>query len=365
MNIVALKQELFTDLKDPMTFIEHKKMNTTSDPVRAKQFGTTTYFYAENGDEWRVNTDECRVMVSSINTFSEQHQKLVVSCSESWTSNIREKLEAAAKLAFTSDEIKKREGETFEAFWEKCKVPNTLSIETYAFSRRGKRHIYIPMFFGKKEITGQYQLEVGDVVNLSIRWHLCQTIDGDRIYTGYRPMFSGGIEMIRKAGLPDPIRNPWSWSRVQFETLTVDMYNCLTVRIPCMEIENVQGANVRVKVSDDFDSCMQNFHEMAGATPWNHCITIHGLDSSAVGARLMATIVPAKNNEHVEWTTLKHRIIQMHPTKTAATTVRAGLQSHEETVVGKRHADNTDTLNSEKTKRQCTSNGTNVHKTMK
>lgn len=348
MNIVELKCALFTDLKDPIAFLSHKKMTSTASPTYAKRYGGTTYFYAGE-EEWRTTLPECRVQIGKVNAFSDSEHTLSVSCPDKWTKNMTDQLKVAARLAFDSDQVQKPNDTTdFETFWKSCRVPQMLTIETFAYTKRGRRQIYIPVFYKDEEITGRYRPEVGDIVSATVRWHLCQSMDNGELCSGFRPMVAGGIQIVARAGIPPPIKRPWAWDDVNFNELSVPMYHSMTVKVPCMRIEGVQGNTVKCAVPDEFAAVMHDFHELAGVAPWSGQISLHSALKACSGARLLATIVPIRNNAHIEWTAVKHRILPNQPTTTAAMAVANKAKAGE-----KRRGDNTDTSCSVQTKRQC------------
>lgn len=370
MNIIDLKNVLFTELKEPLGFLKHKNLSSTGAPTEAKQFGGTTYFY-NNGTEWREEMPECRVMIGEVNKFTKEQHQLELSCPQKWSKSMVEKLKNAAQIAFESGQVLIPDGcEGFEGFWEHCNVPKLIRVETYAYTRRGRRQLFVPIFFGKTELTGTQHLNVGDVVQATIRWHLCQTKDDNRLYTGFRPMFSGGIRLVRRDGLPPPIRSPWSWNSVDFTTLSVPMFNSLCVKVPCMTILSQSGNTLQVQPPHDFESALNDFHEMAGVDTWDHAITIRSAAPARAGARLLATIVPTINNKRVEWMAVKHRILPNRPNTTAVKVVAEAVVEAEAKNEGgagkaavKRGADSMDMSCTAKTKRQCSSSDKNVHKT--
>ena len=370
MNIPQLKCILFSDLKEPMAYLTHRQMTSTGPANTAKRFGGTIYFYA-GGEEWRVETPECLVHKTNINRFSDEQQQLVLKCPQKWSQNMREKLRDATRVAFDSEQVRKPEGcDTFEQFWEHCRVPDLLSVETYAFSRRGRKPIFVPVFHAGQELTGVHCPDEGDTVKVCVRWTLCQSMDGERLHSGFRPIFAGGISIIRRAGLPSPIRTPWSWSQVDFTTLTIPMYNCVCVRM-CAKIVSLDGSRIRVQPSDEFEAAMRAFHTKAAVEPWDHVVTLHSAGNVRAGGKLMATIVPTQNNNRVEWTCVKHRILPNQPKSTAAEAVaervaaeveEAGVERQKNAATRrKRSLDNTDMFCSEKTKRQCTPNDIDDH----
>lgn len=359
MNIVQLKTKMFSDLKDPMSFLSHKQLTSTGPPNECRSFAGTTYFYVD-GEEWRVTSPECSIENSTINAHTTPQQIITLKVPQTWSEKMLTQLKDAAKLAFDHGCIKHNDGDLQDVL-KHCHIPKMLTVETYAFTKRGKNPIYVPIYHNNREITGTYTPEVGDRVQLTVRWTLCQSVQDDRIVTGFRPLFSGGLQIVRRNGWPTPIRKPWNWQPVDWRTLTIPMYSCVCVRIPCMLIESLDGHIAKVSPPDDFEAAMQRFHKKASAQPWNHCITLQS--GGHVGAKLMATIVPNPDNNQIVWTCVKQRILQSNPNVTAAVAVVEEVEvSHIEAQKGqKRPGDNTDTSCNAKTKRLCIANGNDDH----
>ena len=372
MNIITLKHKLFTDLKRPLAFLEEGRFRSTGIPTKTKRFGSTVYFY-DGEQEWCEKTPECHVAASNVNTFAGEQHKLVLTCPDAWATRTSEKLRAAAQLAFDAGHVQVPEGcKTFDTFWNQCRVPKFLSIESEAYARRGRRKIYVPVFAGKKEVTGVHNPKAGASVQIMVRWTLCQSMDGDRLHTGFRPLFSGGLCIEALGGAPPPIRRPWSWLDVDFDSLSVPMYNSLSVKAPCVTVLSVDENNVRVAPTPTFEAVMKDFHASASADPWCHDITLPYPHNACAGSRLMATIVPCQNSTGIEWVAVKHRVLPP-PVAAAVAAVAVAAeavaeaestQSCVEKVGAKRRVGNTGNSCGEKTKRQCISDGIDAHKTV-
>ena len=372
MNIITLKDKLFTDLKRPLVFLEEGPFQSTGIPTKTKRFGSTVYFY-DGEKEWCEKTPECHVAASNVNTFAGEQHKLVLTCPDTWVARTSEKLRAAALLAFDAGHVQvPEECKTFDAFWNQCRVPKLLSIESEAYARRGRRKIYVPVFAGKKEVTGVHSPKAGASACVMVRWTLCQSMDGDRLHTGFRPLFSSGLCIEALGGAPPPIRRPWSWLDVDFDSLSVPMYNSLSVKAPCVTVVAVDGNIVRIAPTPTFEAVMADFHSLASSDPWCHDITLPYPHNACAGSRLMTTIVPYQNSTSIEWVATKHRVLSPPVAAVVAGAVEAEAGAVEaeskrdcvEKVGVKRRADNTGNSYGEKTKRQCISDEIDAHKTV-
>lgn len=341
MNINELKCALFTDLKETMGFLEHKGLKSCDEPTTAKAFGSSVYFYG-NDKEWLSQTPACRVMISNVNEFTSEQHKLVLECPKEWQERQLVILKKAAEMAYEGGLLKKacQTYATFDAFWTATRKPNMLSLQTECYARRGRRKLFIPMFDGLREVTGNCTLERGDIVEAIFRWELSESVDDERVHVGFRPKFAAGLCVKSLAGDPPTLREPWSWIDVNFETLTMPMYNSLVVKMPCMTVTEVEGMTATVQPPEEFKKAMQDFHALALADPWQHCITL--TSRATVGERLMASVTPSQNNTNIQWLVVKQRLLPPKGVKRLSD-------------------DNMDKSFGAKTKRQCKSNDSCGH----
>lgn len=357
MDINELKCQLFTDLKEPMAFLTHKGLETFDAPTAAKAFGSTVYFYT-NDKEWLCKTPACRVMISNVNAFTSEQHKLVLACPKEWQARQVAVLKQAAEMAYEHKLLKKacQTYATFDAFWSATRTPNMLSLQTECYARRGRRKLFIPMFDGLREVTGSVRLERGAVVQAIFRWELSESVDGDRVHVGFRPKFAAGLCVKTLAGDPPALREPWPWIDVDFDTLTMPMYNSLVVKMPCMTVTNVEGRTAIVEPPEAFEKAMQDFHALATADPWQHRITLTA--PATIGERLMVAAKPCQNNTNIQWVAVKQRLL---PPRLCLPEALPPVPVPAVAVGMKRLADSTDNSSGAKTKRQCTSNDTHVH----
>jgi hypothetical protein len=362
MNINELKSELFTDLKCPMGFLEHKGVETFDEPTTAKAFGSSVYFYT-NDKEWLSKTPACRVMISNVNEFTSEQHRLVLECPKDWQAQQMAVLKKAAEMAYEGGLLKKacQTYATFDAFWTATRKPTMLSLQTECYARRGRRKLFIPMFDGLREVTGNVHLERGAIVEAIFRWELSESVDDERVHVGFRPKFAAGLCVKTLAGDPPALRQPWSWIDVDFETLTMPMYNSLVVKMPCMVVTEVEGLTATVKPPEEFEKAMQDFHALALADPWQHRITLASIAS--VGERLMASVKPSQNNNNIQWFAVKQRLLppKADAVKQQLLPPKADAVKQPQVGVKRLSDDNKDSSFGAKTKRQCISNDTNVH----
>jgi hypothetical protein len=377
MNIIRLKDDIFSEITNSLSFIQTKGF-VEKNCLYGKTFGSNVYFYSDD-EEWVVTTPECRIINADVNTFQKEYHKIMVDYPKKFYTPI---LKNAAKIAYDNNLLQKscEVFTSFEDFWKVCRVPNMLSIEKESYSKRGKSPQYINIFFKQKELTGNITLGKNDIIQLSFKWVLTETIMDDRIHIGFRPHFAGGIQIIKRYGLPKPIKTPWSWLDVCFETMSMPMYSSIVIKWPVLNITAVQGNKITVctKNNQDFNQAMKDFHALALAEDWNKEVILPRNHRARVGERLMTSAIPTQNNTIVFWSADKYRILpaKANPRVEAveAEAVEAEAVEAEEAVEAdqvptdvvktgaKRHAGSMDNFFGIETKRQCILNETYDHK---
>ena len=371
MNIFALKDALFCDLPDPMGFRKHKGFYNDEEITSARAFGDTVYFYSSSG-EWCTTTPECTVVAASLNDFKGEEHYCRLHVTNEWSKATKISLQKAARLAFDQGLLKRAilQYPTFETFWEHCTVPKDIvCLSTFAWTKRGRKKQFINMYNGKQEITGTVALTKGSVVKVPIRWTLSESGEEGRVEFGFRAQFSAGLTLVKLGGNPPTIKRPWSWSAVDFITLSVPLYDSFVIRTPCMEITDSDGSYIRVNLDDKmlFKEAMASFHNQAEVEEWDGVIYLKKLKHAPVGHLASASIVAVRNNTHIEWHAEKLLVV---PRKQVAGPVAGPVAG---TVAGtvavevagevgrKRDADSMDSSSFGETKRLCTSNDSNVH----
>ena len=272
-----------------------------------------------------------------LSIFDETEHKLTLDCSPSWSLKTVEKLKAASRLAFESGVLNVHV-DSFETFWTCCKVPDMLSMQKNTHARRGRRKIYIPLYHQGKELTGVVTPDVNAIVQPMVRWCLHDTSTDDCPSFGWRAHFGGGIIINRLGAPPVPIREPWTWSDVDFASLSIPLYDKLIVKMPCMHIKDISGSVATVTATDAFHDAMQHFHSRAGADEWSFQVELPHNHSAQPGQRMLASITPSKMGNSIMWYVEKHRLVPGRKNEVSQAEKRCG--------------GNTDNSESLKTKRQ-------------
>ena len=305
MNIFALKDVLFCDLKDPMGFLRHRGFHSGEEINSARAFGDTVYFYTNDG-EWSTITEPCVVSAASVNDFKGEEHFCSLKVSNEWLLATTSVLRNAARIAFDQQLLRRAvvQYSTFEEFWDNCSVPTrTIRLSTFAYTKRGHKKQFINMYNKEKEITGLIPLIKGSVVKVPIRWTLSESGEDGRIEYGFRAQFCAGIEIVKLGGPPPTLKRPWDWSTVDFTTLSVPMYDSFSIRTPAMEIVENLGHSIRVNVSKKpiFKEAMREFHQKLGSNEWDGTMYFKKSKSAPVGHFASTTVVAVRNRSHIEW----------------------------------------------------------------
>ena len=331
----------FHDLADPMAFVTTKGFGERN-VTRVKKYGASLYFYGDQG-EWYVTTPPCKVLTASVNEFKEGEHVLGIACPPEWAETMTQQLKEAVRQAHPE---MLQSGIPFEQVWERCHKPkfNALEIRSKYKAKRSKVFDYVNMYNKDKEITGSCNLCSGSVVQCSLRFVLSEQRheDGDVVETGFRCDFGAGIRVLKLSGKPAPIKRPWNWSSVDFDTLASPMYDTVCVNTGSMGVTSVEGRVVTVEPKAEFKAAMRDFHARADADEWDDTIVVK--KSIEPGRVAVATVVPSRNKRHITWTATSLHTSQKKRRKMSPTPeVAAAVAAHEpETVAAKKDADNTD-----------------------
>lgn len=354
MNIFALKDVLFCDLKDPMGFLKHRGFNSNKELTSARAFGDTVYFYTTDG-EWTTTTPECTVSAASVNDFKGEEHFCRLKVSNDWMLSMRTDLKNAARIAFDQQLLRRAvvQYPTFEAFWDNCSVPaGALQMSTFAYTKRGHKKQFINMYNEEKEITGSTPLIKGSTVKVPIRWTLSESGEDGRIEFGFRAQFCAGIELVKLGGNPPTLKRPWDWSTVDFATLSVPMYDSFSIRTPAMEIVENLGHSIRVDLSKkpNFKEAMCDFHQKSGSDEWDGTMYFKKSKSAPVGHFASASLVAVRNRTRIEWHIEKLLIVPLNQNRLKKQEI---LAVTEDVQGQKRDADNMGNFPAVKTKRLC------------
>mgnify|MGYP006080146143 CR=1 FL=1 len=302
MTIYDIKARVFNDLDAPMSFLTTKGFDPpVGAPVSVQQFGAFHFFGAQG--KWLVQTPPATVIKADVNAFKNGEHSITLKIEDdAWIEATKKYLVEALKLAHPHMEQSEI---PVEQIVQRCYIPDLekLEIRSKYKAKRTKVLQYVNMYNGDNEITGKCNMGPGSVVTCSILFTLSETIHEEgHIDTGFRCGFGAGIRVHTLDGLPDAIKRPWDWSTVNFDSLSVPMYNSVRVKTPAMQVSSVGVNSVQVEIKSDFKDAMNQFHAAAGADAWDEKILTSAKRPIATGDVAVATVVPKRNNRRIEWT---------------------------------------------------------------
>ena len=107
------------------------------------------------------------------------------------------------------------------------------------------------------------------------------------------------------------------WDRDAFDTLSVPLYDSVSVKTPSFSVGTVQNSVINVSTSnEEFNNAMNEFHRNAGADPWDNSIEITDRHKVTPGSTAIASIEPYRDNKTICWKTLSlHSSRPKKPTK--------------------------------------------------
>tara|TARA_B110001452_G_C15239645_1_gene429184 strand:- start:1620 stop:2654 length:1035 start_codon:yes stop_codon:yes gene_type:complete len=342
IDIHLLKRQLFNNSDDYMGQLQHRGFEC-SEPSHMKRFGSLIKFYDEKNRVYSLNTPP-----SSVKSIAIIEGKYYLSIDCDW--NIEEQIKKCAEIAHL--EIAELNDISFDLFWQHCSIPKDVKLSEYTKSKNKKANKYIRLYNEGKEITGYVQITNDSNVCANIRPILSVTeYEKDKYQFGFKFLMGAGMKLVQLGGNPPQIRRPWNWDTVDFNTLSIPLYNSLGVKTPSMSVVGVQNSTIKVTTNQDFEKAMNEFHGKAGVTDWDHSIEITGRHKVTLGSTAIASIEPYKDNKTIRWKTLS--IHSSRPKK------QTGLQAPPR-VGDKRGTDTSDNpsggheLFGVQTKRQCT-----------
>lgn len=355
MDIFALRDVIFTDLKCPLAQLQHRGFAEGLVPDDVRVFGNTAYFYAD-GQDWSAITPECMAKTSNVNAFrGEEHTLSLEVSKKEWTDNVTEQLKNCARMVYDRAllPLANRDHSTFDSFWAACsKNVENIRLLDYAYTKRGHKKQFINMYNPAGEITGLFDLVPGSMVRASVRWTFNVSTDADQVSFGFRAGFSGGIRVIKMAGAPPNIRKPWLWKHFNFQDFSLPMYESFIVKCPALTVVEHFGPSIKLDLSNkpEFKNAMDIFHEKAGADQWDGTIHLNTSKTVVVGQSVLASVSGVRNKDHIDWHTVK--LFPLRRQKTLK--ILKKNEEKEATMAGtKRDADNTGNFVGAKTKRQC------------
>lgn len=289
----ALKARVFRDLVDPMTFRTTKGFEERN-VTRVRTFGCCTYFSGDSGT-WFVVTPPCKVLAANVNTFRNGEHMLKLQCPSEWADSVTIKLKEAVRLAC-------KDTDDFESFWKQMHLPNFQALEIRGKYTTNRKNVYdyVNIYNKDLEVTGKCQICTGSVVQCSIRFEFARETHDTEVYASIACKFGAGIRVLCLGGRPEPIKRPWDWSNVDFDTLSVPMYDHLRVKTGAMGVTSVCGRVATVEPKHAFEDAIRDFHARAGADAWDNRITVN--KSIRPDCVAVATVVPSRSNTHITWT---------------------------------------------------------------
>jgi len=346
-DIHLLKRQLFNNSDDYMGHIQHRGFEC-SGPTHPKRFGSLIKFYDEKNRVYSINTPP-----SSVKSIIIKDGMCHLSIDCDW--NIVEQIKKCAEIAHPT--IVELKDIPFDLFWKHCGVPKDVELCEYAKSKNKKVNKYIKVYNEGKEITGNVQITNDSIVCANIRPVLSITkYEKDKYQFGFKFLMGAGIKLVQLGGKPSPIRRPWDWDTVDFNMLTMPLYNSLSVKTPSMSVVDLQHSTINVTTKNkDFEKAMSQFHRKAGVTEWDNSIEITGKHKVTLGSTAIASIEPYKDNKTIRWKTLS-----IHSSRSRSRPKKQTELKAEPHVGDKRGTDTSDNpsvgddLSGVQTKRQCT-----------
>lgn len=363
MNILQLRKFIFNDLSSPLKYLSDFGFCDHGEPDSVRVYGNTAYFYT-NGDDWYTLTPGLVLMKSNVNTFRGEEHTCSLTPEKKWIEKTSQQLKVCAKMVYDQGALPLavKDYASFESFWSACsKQVRNIRLMDYAFTKRGHKKQYINMYNDTGEITGQFDLVSGSTVRASIRWTLYVSTDDGDIHFGFRPSFGRGVHVIKMAGAPPNIRNPWIFKHFNFETFKMPMYESFVVKCPALPVVNSFGTacNLNLSSKPEFKRAMDNFHVKSGMPLWDGTLHLNTSKPVAVGDSVLATVYAVRNKDHIDWYTERIFVLRQSRTRNIETTSETAVT----TVGTKRDADNMDNSLGAKTKRQYIQSDIRAHMT--
>lgn len=356
MDIYALKDVLFTDLENPLGYLDDGGFVNDLVPDSATVYGNTVYFFS-NGMDWHSLSEEITVGRAEVNTFRGDEHTCMMKSSDTWSENVLASLRICAKLVYDQQllPVASDSYSTFESFWHDCaKETKKISLRDYAYTRRGHQKQFINMYNSSEEITGKVTLLKDSVVQMPIRWTLVAMADVEMVTFGFRPSFCSGIRVIKMGGPLPVIKRGWSWSDVDFTSLTVPMYDSFIVKSPALEVTDQFGMTFKIELGKkpEFQEAIRAFHVQANVPEWDGTIHLRTSKTVCVGDFVIAKMTCVRNKDRIDWHTEHFFALPRRLQNEGMVVEKVGT---------KRDVDSMDSSPVVKTKRQCIQNDIRGH----
>jgi hypothetical protein len=309
-------------------------------------------------------TGAATVKYSNVNAFTSEEHKLTFECDPVWLDELMGHLKETARGLI--------EPEHFDHYWEQCRKPmTTISVETYAYTKRGHKKIFVNMYNDAtdEEFTGLHQLQIGAIVKVYVSWALIKTETEGYVQYGWRPFFGRGIRVCTLSPKPYVFKRPWDWSVISADT--VPMYPSFIVKTPALRVQQSKDQIVTTAPYLIFDEQMNSLHKLLNCQTWDRKIHVH----KPINHRqlLVASIYPIRNKDEISWHTSK-LVVRKAPSPPAVEYKEEEAVEHkeeavvykeEEAVVYKKRErmdhDNMDSSFVAKTKRRCSRDDNDDH----
>lgn len=276
MEINKLKLQLFTDLEEPMAFLNSKGMVSNGLPVFIEYFGDTVFFLNQNRSKWSVLVPDCTVVSSSVNNFGPTGVSQITVKLSSKT-NLVKQLKIAAELVYNSNLLPcTHRVSTFEEFWTHCGKPESvMSVETPCFSKRGHHQTYINVYDQNlNELSGKSTPQKNGKVTLSLRFSLSESNENG--HYGFRPYFDSGILIQTLSNKALVLKRPWSQIDKLNESLKFDLYDSFVMKTPALVVVETEGKTAVLDCNNkkDFVARMQQIHHLSNNWAWDFTVIV-------------------------------------------------------------------------------------------
>ena len=307
--MIALKNELFSDLQSPMGYLQHR--NFQKKPFHCHSLRTWKDFAflrdKDGGDSYCITTP-CRVLSASIHKHNtSEHNQITLELDPEWIEELTPMLEQACRTVFNNPEaLIQSKSASFDAFWNTCQMPfknNVLSIKENAFVKRGHKKQFINIYNknGKEE---PLEIYTGGTVIVSVGFYMYENVFEDQISHGFRPKFVGGIRVLNTGGPPPVLQSPWSWHDVCFPDMTIDMHDSFVVRMPPMTVLSIKENNIELNPQEkpQFRDALKALYTLA-KTPWPEKFYVQKPPFKTIvqGSLVLVYAKPSRNNNQIVW----------------------------------------------------------------
>lgn len=352
MDIFDQKKELFGELQNACSFLQTSGFQLDV-ADRLEFYGATGYYYAGRRD-WATLTPASVIGKADVNTFKGPQHMLQLRIEDAlWEEQTMDMLKQVTEKAFADNRLRLscQHFETFEECWEACGKPDfqSLVLRANAFAGRMKNKTFVNIYndHSGQEMTGKVSLSMGDYIRASLRFNISETEhDTGQFVVGICATLAAGLRVCVLNTDPEPIRAPWDWSPVDFDSVSIPMHTTVCVRTPALEILECGNGVMRVDLqkNDPFRVAMGTFHRNAGVPAWDGSISCGRF--AVPGTIVVASLTSVQSSTGIVWETTTVHFAQR-------STARPKPRILEGVETEKRHLDSRDSCTASQTKRQC------------